>query len=270
MKYRAILVLVVPVWLAVGAVAAEPREFFQPVDPPRAYQVMVHRGLASIAPENTRAAIDRAIEDGLEWVEIDVRLTKDGQHVVFHDGQLDGKTNGRGAVKDHTLAELQAVGRRQLVRQTVRGREIAVARRGFAARQGKDQPVSRLQGRRSREARRRDPGSAGMRAAGAGVRQATRSCAQVRQTFRRRGGGDAQVAPGRWIWRLARRAASRRPSRSTPTRPLPRSAGSSTSVASKCRPRCWANGTIPSSGTRCWPTASTTCKPTCRKKSSPT
>jgi glycerophosphoryl diester phosphodiesterase len=83
--------------------------FFQPLSPPRAAQVMVHRGLARLAPENTRRAIDLCVEDGLEWVEVDVRLTKDGQHVLFHDDKLDGKTNATGPVSSHTLAELQQV-----------------------------------------------------------------------------------------------------------------------------------------------------------------
>lgn len=83
--------------------------FFQPVTPPRSFQVMVHRGVAQGAPENTRPAIEMAIEDGLEWVEIDVRLTADGQHVLFHDDRLDRKTDGQGPLAERTLAELQAL-----------------------------------------------------------------------------------------------------------------------------------------------------------------
>ena len=63
--------------------------------------------MARQAPENTRAAIDMCSADGLEWVEVDVRLSKDGRHVLFHDGTLDGKSNGTGTVKEHTLAELK-------------------------------------------------------------------------------------------------------------------------------------------------------------------
>lgn len=93
---------------AVWARAAEQGfQFFEPVVPPRAFQVMVHRGMARQAPENTKAAIDMCIGDGLEWVEVDVRLTKDGRHVLFHDAALDGKSNGTGPLKQHTLAELK-------------------------------------------------------------------------------------------------------------------------------------------------------------------
>jgi glycerophosphoryl diester phosphodiesterase len=55
---------------------------------------MVHRGEARQAPENTRPALQRCIEDGLEWAEVDLRLTEDGQHILSHDATLvdgDGK-----------------------------------------------------------------------------------------------------------------------------------------------------------------------------------
>ena len=86
----------------------EPRafSFFEPVKPPRGLQVMAHRGAARQAPENTAPALERSIADGFEWVEVDVRLTRDGHHVLFHDEMVDAKTNGRGRVRDRTLAEL--------------------------------------------------------------------------------------------------------------------------------------------------------------------
>jgi len=68
---------------------------------------MVHRGVMSGAPENTLAAFKLAVDMGFEWIEVDVRLTKDGHHVVFHDGDLDGKTDGTGPVKEHTLEEIK-------------------------------------------------------------------------------------------------------------------------------------------------------------------
>ena len=87
---------------------AQPRfEFFEPVNPPRPVQVMVHRGLSKVAPENTRAAIEMAVQDYCEWVEIDLRLTKDGQHVVIHNDTVDATTDGKGRVSEMTLSELQ-------------------------------------------------------------------------------------------------------------------------------------------------------------------
>ena len=47
--------------------------------------IIAHRGASFAAPENTMAAVSRAIEDGADWVEIDVQETADGQVVVFHD-----------------------------------------------------------------------------------------------------------------------------------------------------------------------------------------
>lgn len=90
-----------------GSVLGMEFEFFQPVDPPRRCQAMAHRGQAHQAPENTAPAIAHAIEDLLEWVEVDVRRSKDGQHVLLHDNTVDRTTNGHGAVRDLMLAELK-------------------------------------------------------------------------------------------------------------------------------------------------------------------
>jgi glycerophosphoryl diester phosphodiesterase len=68
---------------------------------------MAHRGASGQAPENTRPALRRAIEDGFEWAEVDLQRTKDGQYVLYHDGRLDGKTSGSGRVADYSLADLQ-------------------------------------------------------------------------------------------------------------------------------------------------------------------
>ena len=83
--------------------------FFEPVQPTRAVQVMAHRGGMNQAPENTARALEFSIADGVEWVEVDVRITKDGHHVLFHDGSLEGKTNGSGPVRSHTLEEIRAL-----------------------------------------------------------------------------------------------------------------------------------------------------------------
>ncbi len=83
--------------------------FFEPVTPPRALQVMAHRGAMRQAPENTARALELSIADTVEWVEVDVRLTKDGHHVLFHDDQLSDKTDGSGRIRDRTLAELRAL-----------------------------------------------------------------------------------------------------------------------------------------------------------------
>ncbi|WP_157368646.1 glycerophosphodiester phosphodiesterase [Zavarzinella formosa] len=93
------------------AMPAEPTPFafFEPVQPPRSVQVVAHRGISKAAPESTRRAIEMCIQDYFEWVEIDVRLTKDGRHIVFHNDRLDGRTDGKGLVSEHTLEQLQSL-----------------------------------------------------------------------------------------------------------------------------------------------------------------
>jgi glycerophosphoryl diester phosphodiesterase len=83
--------------------------FFEPVSPPRAIEAIAHRGAMRQAPENTARALEHSIADMVEWVEVDVRLTKDGHHVLFHDDHLDDKSNGTGRLRDRTLAELRAL-----------------------------------------------------------------------------------------------------------------------------------------------------------------
>jgi glycerophosphoryl diester phosphodiesterase len=68
--------------------------FFEPVRPPRAVQVMAHRGAMGRAPENTATALEQSIADGVEWVEVDFRRTRDGRQVLLHDGTLDRTTDG--------------------------------------------------------------------------------------------------------------------------------------------------------------------------------
>ena len=82
--------------------------FFEPVRPSRAFRVMAHGGAAGRAPENTSSALEASIADKFEWVEVDVRLTRDGHHVLFHDDVLERKTDVTGRVRDRTLAEVRA------------------------------------------------------------------------------------------------------------------------------------------------------------------
>jgi len=67
-----------------------------------------HRGGAfGKAPDNTLAALRLAFQDGAAGVEVDTRLTADGQAVCFHDDTLERTTDGTGAVADLTLADLK-------------------------------------------------------------------------------------------------------------------------------------------------------------------
>lgn len=71
--------------------------------------VIAHRGAAARAPENTLAAIRLAAEEGARWVEVDVKLSRDGHCILMHDDLLARTTNGRGEVAHHDLDELQAL-----------------------------------------------------------------------------------------------------------------------------------------------------------------
>ncbi|MFE9770098.1 glycerophosphodiester phosphodiesterase [Streptomyces sp. NPDC005931] len=77
-------------------------------------RVIAHRGASAYAPENTLAAVDKAAELGIDWVENDVQRTRDGKLVVLHDATLARTTNveelfpGREPwrVADFTSAEI--------------------------------------------------------------------------------------------------------------------------------------------------------------------
>jgi glycerophosphoryl diester phosphodiesterase len=71
--------------------------------------VFAHRGGADALPEHTLAAYLRALEDGADGVECDVRLTRDGHLVCVHDRRLNRTSNGRGRVSAKTLAQLDAL-----------------------------------------------------------------------------------------------------------------------------------------------------------------
>ncbi|MEV5593533.1 glycerophosphodiester phosphodiesterase [Streptomyces sp. NPDC052496] len=71
--------------------------------------VVAHRGASEDAPEHTLAAYRRAIEDGADALECDVRLTADGHLVCVHDRRVNRTSNGRGAVSALELADLAAL-----------------------------------------------------------------------------------------------------------------------------------------------------------------
>ena len=66
-----------------------------------------HRGASGYAPENTIAAMKKAVEKGAEAVEFDVQLSRDNRLVVIHDYKIDRTTNGKGYVMKKTLEELK-------------------------------------------------------------------------------------------------------------------------------------------------------------------
>lgn len=70
-------------------------------------RIFAHRGASGYAPENTLEAFALAARMGADGVELDVHMTKDGELVVAHDEALSRVSNGRGFIRDMTVAELK-------------------------------------------------------------------------------------------------------------------------------------------------------------------
>lgn len=92
--------------LAAGVIVFQQLERLQPNPPP---QVIAHRGASFDAPENTLASIGAAIEQGADWVEIDVQETATGEIVVIHDRDLMKLSGQPLGVRDTPLDQLRAV-----------------------------------------------------------------------------------------------------------------------------------------------------------------
>ena len=71
--------------------------------------IIGHRGVASLAPENTLSGIRKAAELRLDWVELDVTLLGDDAPVMFHDHKLNRTTNGRGHLQKHALSDVKTL-----------------------------------------------------------------------------------------------------------------------------------------------------------------
>jgi glycerophosphoryl diester phosphodiesterase len=68
-----------------------------------------HRGVMGVEPENTLRSFRRAEREGLDQIELDLHLSKDGALVVMHDATVDRTTDGSGRIRDLTLAELRGL-----------------------------------------------------------------------------------------------------------------------------------------------------------------
>lgn len=66
-----------------------------------------HRGVMGVEPENTVRSFVRAEREGLDVIELDLHLSKDGELVVMHDAEVTRTTDGEGPISDLTLAELR-------------------------------------------------------------------------------------------------------------------------------------------------------------------
>ncbi|WP_328869473.1 glycerophosphodiester phosphodiesterase family protein [Streptomyces sp. NBC_00287] len=68
-----------------------------------------HRGVMGVEPENTLRSFVAAQQAGLDVIELDLHLSKDGHLVVMHDTDVDRTTDGSGPIAEKTLAELRAL-----------------------------------------------------------------------------------------------------------------------------------------------------------------
>ena len=70
-------------------------------------RIIAHRGASFLEPENTIKAIEKAVKTGADFVEVDVRMSKDNKLVIMHDPDINRTTDGQGLVKDYTVQELK-------------------------------------------------------------------------------------------------------------------------------------------------------------------
>lgn len=72
-------------------------------------KIIAHRGASGEAPENTLAAIQKALDYKVDAIEIDVRLSYDDEVFLMHDGRVNRTSNGRGLLRKMTATQLQAL-----------------------------------------------------------------------------------------------------------------------------------------------------------------
>src|SRR5262245_62854318 len=79
------------------------------VNPASRTMVFAHRGFGELGPDNSLFAVERALEAGMDGVDVDGQMTRDGVLVIFHDLSVDRLTSGSGRVRDKTAAEMLAL-----------------------------------------------------------------------------------------------------------------------------------------------------------------
>jgi len=70
-------------------------------------KVIAHRGASAVRPENTLAAFREAARVGADYIELDLRFSRDREVIVFHDRLLDRTSDGSGPVIARNLSELK-------------------------------------------------------------------------------------------------------------------------------------------------------------------
>ncbi|MCI0555929.1 MAG: glycerophosphodiester phosphodiesterase, partial [Anaerolineae bacterium] len=109
MKLKPIPILILLVLLAVGiSFVLNPKAPANPyyLDVTRPL-VIAHQGGDGVWPGDTMYAFEKAIEIGVDVLEMDAHITKDGEIVLMHDETVDDTTDGTGLIENLTLAQLK-------------------------------------------------------------------------------------------------------------------------------------------------------------------
>jgi glycerophosphoryl diester phosphodiesterase len=103
----------------------------------RMMKIIGHRGVPSETPRNTLAGLRRAIELGLDYVELDLRTTADGKIVDIHNATVDDTTDGTGKVEDMTCAEIRRLDAGSWFAPQFKGERIPLFAEELAAAKGR-------------------------------------------------------------------------------------------------------------------------------------
>ena len=105
-------VVLVTMLLAFVVQSGQNAPIWKPASLPRKkhkFVVIAHRGDHVHAPENSLLALQEAIRNSVDYVEVDLRTTRDRHIVIMHDSTVDRTTNGKGKVSEMALADIQAL-----------------------------------------------------------------------------------------------------------------------------------------------------------------
>lgn len=95
--------------------------------------IFAHRGASAHAPENTLASFELALSQGADAIELDARLSSDGQVIVIHDPTVDRTTDGHGRVAQLRLKELHALDAGSFFSEKYLGQKIPLLEEVFEA-----------------------------------------------------------------------------------------------------------------------------------------
>ena len=98
---------------------------------------VAHRGASGNYPENTLIAFQKALEIGVDEIELDLYLTKDDHLIIMHDSTVDRTTDGTGAISDLTLAEIKALDAGGVFGEQFRGERVPTWEEALELVQGK-------------------------------------------------------------------------------------------------------------------------------------